>query len=292
MADDLAADFIQGELLLDRADVVGDHRHPINHAAILVLTDRVSAGLAHFEQALGAVRAHAGEDDAEGIPARVLGNRIEQHVNRRAEPADLGSAFALDVIAAGILGDPELKPARADDDFSGLDPVAGHRFLDLHLADPVEALRIHIRKDRRHMLDDHNAGGGFGQIAHHLQDRFGTAGGSADRDQGVCFPRGNAAEGGQGSRGSRSGPQPPDLRGRRDLDLDNQIVHEHLHVAGGLDLGFFDKVNRTGVERVKRIDRQRADDDHRQRVLRDQLFDEVDAVHFGHLDVHRHHIGF
>ena len=54
----------------------------------------------------------------------------------------------------------------------------------------------------------------------------------------------------------------------------------------------FDKVNRTGVERVKRIDRQRADDDHRQRVLRDQLFDEVDAVHFGHLDVHRHHIGF
>ena len=108
MADDLAADFIQGELLLNRADVVGDHRHPINHAAILVLPDRVSAGLAHFKQALGAVRAHAGEDNAEGIPARVLGNRIEQHVNRRAEPADLGSAFALDVIAAGILGDPEL----------------------------------------------------------------------------------------------------------------------------------------------------------------------------------------
>ena len=54
----------------------------------LVLRDGGGAGALHLEQAVGAVVAHAGQDDADGVGAGGLGHRAEQHVDAGPVPGD------------------------------------------------------------------------------------------------------------------------------------------------------------------------------------------------------------
>src|SRR5690348_6703237 len=85
---DFAGDRLQGEALLGRAEFDRNPRHPEHHATFLVLRDGGGAGAAHLEQPVRAVIAHAGQDDPEGVRARMHGRRAEQHVDGRAVPAD------------------------------------------------------------------------------------------------------------------------------------------------------------------------------------------------------------
>jgi hypothetical protein len=57
-------------------------RHRKHGAGLLVLGDRVGAAVAHGLEPFGAILLHARQDDADGVGARDLRSRVEQHVDR------------------------------------------------------------------------------------------------------------------------------------------------------------------------------------------------------------------
>ena len=63
-------------------------RHSVDQRRLFVLAERRGAGLAHFEQALGTVLAHAGEDHADRRSSGDARRRTEQHVDRRPMAGD------------------------------------------------------------------------------------------------------------------------------------------------------------------------------------------------------------
>ena len=83
------ADAGERMLVFGGADLEGRARHAVDDGACLILRDGAGAGLAHVEQALRAVAAHAGEDARPRpcAPARAR-HRREQHVDRGAVAVD------------------------------------------------------------------------------------------------------------------------------------------------------------------------------------------------------------
>ena len=54
--------------------------------------------LPHLEQSLGAVAAHAGEDHADRVAPRRLGNRLEHHIHARPMPVHGWPVFDGDLV--------------------------------------------------------------------------------------------------------------------------------------------------------------------------------------------------
>ena len=63
------------ENLLGRAEFDRFARHAVDHTSGFVLRDGAGAGLAHFQQSLGAIVTHAGEQDSHRVGAGRLGHR-------------------------------------------------------------------------------------------------------------------------------------------------------------------------------------------------------------------------
>src|ERR1039458_10639453 len=73
--------------------------HAVDHAGGLILGDRAGTRLAHSQQALGAIVAHAGEQRADGVGAGGFGDGREEYVDRRALVAHTGAGLDADVVA-------------------------------------------------------------------------------------------------------------------------------------------------------------------------------------------------
>lgn len=63
------------------AKLKGHSGHAVDDTCFFVLADGSRTGMPHFEQPGRAIAAHAGENDADGVASRKLGDRIEQHIN-------------------------------------------------------------------------------------------------------------------------------------------------------------------------------------------------------------------
>ena len=125
------------------------------------LGDRPGAGLAHLEQAPGAVVEHPGHDHADGAVAGGLGRRAEQDVDAGPEPADGGAVDQLDAVAAAdppdhavvVAAGHDQRPAAADGlAVTGLGDLQGDRRV------VVEPLGEGRGEPARHVLDDHDPG--------------------------------------------------------------------------------------------------------------------------------------
>ncbi len=79
---------LERQLALDGAELERGLGHAVDDAARLVLADGLAPACAHRQQALGAVPAHAGEDDAERVAAGGVRDGVEQHVDRGAVAVD------------------------------------------------------------------------------------------------------------------------------------------------------------------------------------------------------------
>ena len=75
------------------------------------------------------------------------------------------------------------------------------------------------------------------------------------------------------------------------LDLFGKIRREGGKIRGGLQLRLAHKIHRAGTERVEYAHGRRADNDNRHTVYGQKLPQKLDAVHSGHFDVQRYHIG-
>ena len=171
-----------GSLLTDRADLMGDHGHAIDDAGILVLPDGEGTFVAHLQQTVRAVLAHAGEDDADALAAHVLGHGAEQYVHRRTVSADFFTGIAAHGIGDAGAHHFHLQVAGGDEDAASYDLVSVFSLLRLHLADAVQAFCIHLGETFGHMLGDDDPRRVGRKIAHYFQRGFGAACGSSDRD--------------------------------------------------------------------------------------------------------------
>ena len=98
--------------------------------------------------------------------------------------ADLGSGVALYNVVISRSDNFHLLRSGSDESQSGMDDIAVLRFTDLHTADPVQTLRVHVRKSLRHMLRDHDAGNICRKLLQHGKCGFRSPGGSTQADDG------------------------------------------------------------------------------------------------------------
>ena len=103
-----SGDILTGTLNLYRADVVGNHRHSVDHAGLLVLADGVGSSLTHLEQAIGSIAAHAGHNDAGHFAFDLFGHGEKQSVYRGAVAAYLLTWGTADGIPGSRADNPHL----------------------------------------------------------------------------------------------------------------------------------------------------------------------------------------
>src|SRR5450759_4219929 len=113
--------------------------HAVDHAGSLILGDRAGAGLPHFQQAMGAIVAHAGEQNTHRIGAGGFGDGREKYVDRRALVAHAGTGLDADVVAAAALAQQHMEIAGCDQGEAAAQRVAIFGFLYVHGAEIVQA---------------------------------------------------------------------------------------------------------------------------------------------------------
>ena len=92
---------VAGGLRAYRTDIVSHHRHTIYDTGFLILADCKGALLAHLQETLRAVAAHAGHDDSDFFNGNIFGNGIEKYIHRGTMAADLWAGVTLyDIITA------------------------------------------------------------------------------------------------------------------------------------------------------------------------------------------------
>src|SRR5690606_2597822 len=101
---DAFAEIVQRDGLFGGADQQGLARHAEDDATGFVLGECARARLAHGQQPLGTVLAHAGQDDADGVLARDLGGRMEQHIHGGPVAVHGVAVFKLDHIVGSGAG--------------------------------------------------------------------------------------------------------------------------------------------------------------------------------------------
>ena len=175
-ADELPGDLVRREDEVDRARADGRARHAVEARRLVLREGDASLGLDDFDAAR-AVRRGAGEHDADGAAPLILGERLEEEIDRqrrarlrRAEvqhPAgdrQIGLRRRdVDVVdehflAVGRLGHGERRDARED------------------LRDPADPLRLLMLDD-----DDGDAGT-LGEVLQQQRNRFDPAGRGAHAD--------------------------------------------------------------------------------------------------------------
>src|SRR5579863_6456312 len=137
--DDRAGEVRQRELALDGAAFEGDARHAVDERARLVLAERAGARLAHLQQPLGPVLAHAGEDHPDGLGAHGARARAEKNVHRGTVAGDRRPVVEPADEADALTNDLEMMGAGRDIDAARLDALIVRRLADRHRAFAVEA---------------------------------------------------------------------------------------------------------------------------------------------------------
>ena len=130
---DGGGDRVEGSDELGRAAADGLAGHAEDDAGGLVLGDGQRAGLAHLEQAAGAVVAHAGHDHAGREGAGRLGRRAEEDLDAGPVPADGRALDQLDAVAGARPADQAVLVAGDDQGPAGPDRLVLPRLGDLQL---------------------------------------------------------------------------------------------------------------------------------------------------------------
>ena len=289
--------------LLERQDLGGRAAvdrllgHPEHDAARLVLCDRLRSGPAHLQQAIGAVVAHAGQEDAEGVRGRRPGGRPEQDVDRRAMARDERTILHRHRVAAAPALDHEVTPAGGDQGAAPHHGIAVLRLLDGDRAEAVQALGERRREMLRHVLHDDEAGGLGGQHLEHVAQGLRPTRRRADADDPVGLDHHATGDGRRQDGVGRElrldqlpgRPAPAQLgpRGRPDrvADPDGGLEQELTRVDPRLRQ-HVDGPRLQDLEQHPgaRPGQGRADD-HRERLLRHDLPQEGQSVHAGHLEI-------
>src|ERR1035437_2113869 len=155
--------------------------HAVDHAGGLILSDRAGTGLTHFQQAMGAIVAHTGEQHTYSFGAGGFGNGREKYVDRRALVTHTGAGLDADVERAAALAQQHMEIAGGDQGEAAAQRVAIFGCLYVHGAEIVQAFGKGPGKLRGDVLRDHDSGTGLGKALQHVGDGFSAAGGGANR---------------------------------------------------------------------------------------------------------------
>ena len=120
--------------------------------------------------------------------------------------ADLLALRAGHSVAGAAADDPHLIIRRSQQRQTPAHLVAILGLPDLHMAQAVEPLRVHLGEASGHVLDDQHSRDVGGQALEDLQGGFGAAGGGAQADDNLIqvsplAQRGHGSGLGNGSRG-------------------------------------------------------------------------------------------
>ncbi len=202
--DEFVRDAVERHLPLHCTQFKGNLGHPVDDAGCCILADRACAGFAHGEQAFGAVPAHAGEDHADAARACNLGDRVEQHVDRRAVSGHGVARAQAAARTRAARDDLEMvRAAGCEIDAAHFEHVAVGGFRHRRLAQAIEAFRKALREGLRHVLRDHDRRAVLRHVAHDGDQRFDTAGRGADGDHGARIGAIGALLGGRRGRARR-----------------------------------------------------------------------------------------
>jgi hypothetical protein len=257
----------------------------------------VRAFLGHGQQALGPVRAHAGEQDAHRLGADQFGDRGEQHVDRGHMAGHRLAASQLGVELAGAAHAQMAIIARRQIDVALAQRHVRFGQLDARRAILVERARHGGGKTLVDVLDDHRGRAIDGEIAQQGLECLDPAGRRADRDQARAVDdrearlAGHARGRGRGRRGLARGKA--HLGGR--ADHGGQLVAIAKGAAPAAQFALGEAVDRAERERagggIGALLRRARDDDHRGRAQLHDLFEEIEPVHAGHFHVEGDHVG-
>src|SRR4029077_4675425 len=117
-----------------------------------------TAGRLDRSQSLGAVLTHPGHEHTDGGQPKFLRHGGKQHVHRWAMTVYRGTVGKHRHVAAWHAAHHHVAIARADQDTTRDQQIAGFRFLNFHGAALVKASRKHFRKPFGHVLHDKDAG--------------------------------------------------------------------------------------------------------------------------------------
>ncbi len=195
--------------------------------------------------------------------------------------ADLLPLGAGDGIAGAAADYPHLKVRRSQQGQPTVDLVAVFGLPHLHLALAVQPVGVHAGKARGHMLNNQHPGDVGGQTLEYLQRGLRASRRSPQADnhlvqRGLCPQQGRVGNG----HWHRRCPAHLCPRGRNDLlgqCGDKDLVLARLRLAH--------EVHRTGGQGVEYPQVQGGHQDHRQRILGQQLLEKLHSVHARHLDV-------
>src|ERR1700761_5055811 len=124
---DCSSDGLQGKDLFGCAELDCFFGHPEDYTSFFVLCDGLRACLAHLEHAPGAVVAHAGEDDADGVLAGVACGRTKEYVDRGTMAADERPLLHLDKVACSAAAQQHVVIAGSDEGATPDDGVVRFR---------------------------------------------------------------------------------------------------------------------------------------------------------------------
>src|SRR5437588_6122513 len=166
---------VNRQRLVDSAGVDGLLRHTKDHGGGFILGDYVTAYVLNCLHALGAVIAHAGQNDSNAHGAGIVGGAVEGEVGTGAISAD-----ARPIIKGNSScgRDAHVVRARTYIELSGDHDLAGFRLFDPYLRDLLK-LPAELRGEAaRHVLhQDDRAGKVLGEIGNELHKRGGASGG-------------------------------------------------------------------------------------------------------------------
>ncbi len=140
-------------------------------------------GLAHVQEALSAVAAHAGEQHAHRIFPGMQGHRVKQHVNRGTVPVDRVFLVDLSHIVGPATPERQMEFTRGNVGMARQDSLTLHRLRDANPANVVEALSEGARETGRHVLGNHDGRTVWRQWQQEFTNGFGTAGRGANDDE-------------------------------------------------------------------------------------------------------------
>jgi hypothetical protein len=111
--------------------------HSKDDATCFVLGNGERIRLLHFEQAIGAIIAHASHQDACRITSSCLRDRPEQHINAGTMAGHQWSISYLQEITGAEATDEHMPVSRSDKRTAGTNPVPVGGFLDFHAAKAI-----------------------------------------------------------------------------------------------------------------------------------------------------------
>src|ERR1700676_182771 len=297
LADEMAAERIEGQNFCDVAFENGGAGHAADHAGIFTLRESHAAGGFDGAETFVPVFAHAGHDDADGSEGEFLRDGVKEHVGGRAVTVDGRAVRKNHHVSARHAADHHVAIAGANKCAAGEEQITGTRFLDIEGTAFIEAPGKHFGEAFGHVLDDENGGR---KVRRKLrQDKLqsvGAASGDADSDDATGRKRRARAFLGAlrivGDNGRRESAS-HDAFG--DFDFIDESVSDGFKTAGGGIDGLGDEVDGAESESLERgvgaFFRMSAEENDGQRSAAHDEAESFHAVHAGHLEIEGDDVG-